>query len=127
MEFKLDGVEQAIVLPDEYLTVKQWEDCLRYFKGAQLEELEFDDLGTLRAICQLLLEKDVELAGLPMTKNNLDVLMKMYAHMGNLLSEAMSLGDESVDEAVKSVEEKTPTPQRKKRGRKSIGAAKSLG
>lgn len=101
VEFKLEGLDKPLVLPDEYLTVKKWEECLRFFTKANIKELDFEDLSTLREMTGLLLAEPIDLGDIPMTPNNLNTLLKVYNHVGTLLSGAMSYGDEVIDDQVK--------------------------
>ena len=116
-DFKLDGLETAVALPEEYLTVRQWEDCLRYFVKDGKEEINFQDLAVLRQLTSILVP-DVELADLPMTSSNFKTLSNMYTHVGQLIVEGMGVGEEVIQENLtEGAENKTKAPSTTKAGK----------
>ena len=117
-EFKLDGLEAPVTLPEEYLTVKQWEDCLRFFISSDADEINFQDLAVLRQLTTILVP-NVDLAALPMTPDNFNTLTNMYKHVGSLIVKAMGMGEEVIEENLTEGAKAPATPKtaKKKKGR----------
>lgn len=116
VDFKLEGVDKPVSLPDEYLTVRQWEDVLRFFVKQGLEEVDFTDMAILRQIAGVMLPEGVDLGDIPMTKTNFQTLVKLYEHVGKLVGNAMTFGDEVIEEAVKKDHApKAPRSRKKKK------------
>ena len=119
VDFTLQGLEHPVSLPDEYLTVKQWEDCLRYFTKQGVDEIDFNDLAVMRAITSLIISDDVDLAGVPMTPENATTLFSIYNHIAKLIQNAMGVGEEAVEEKIKKEEGVPKKTTRKRKPRQS--------
>ena len=119
-EFKFDGLDAPLVLPEKYLTAEQWEDCLRFFTNEKIEEVNLTDLATLRKITVMLMKTDADLGSLPMTPHNLKTFMAMYNCVGDLISSAMGVGDEVVNEEIK----KDVAPPKTRKRKQKVGVAK---
>ena len=116
VDFKLDGLETPVSLPDEYLTVEQFEKITRHLSKSRLQDADFQDLGVLREITEVIIQGDASLKDLPMTRNNFAVLVQMYNHVGTMMSAASVYGDELVDGVIKKGQpDETPARTQKKR------------
>ena len=97
VDYKLDGVEKTLSLPDKYLTVGQWEDCLRHLVNVDLGDGKTVDFAVLREIATMLFD-GVKLRDLSATPQNSKTLLKIYEHLGELLANSFQIGDEIIDE-----------------------------
>jgi hypothetical protein len=100
MEFKLDGLDKPIILPDQYLSVIQYERLQRYLLAHKEEPEDF------RFVRQCLAEflSDPELLArtddLMMTPHNLEQWEAINNHLAVLLTGSAKVGDDVTNEVV---------------------------
>ena len=120
--YKLEGLDEDVILPDTYLTVKQIESGYRSLVAKGSKELELDDPASGRILVESILGDNApDFSNLPATPENMKTLFGMYAHVGDLFTRSLILGDEVIDE----VEEKKESPEVKPKANRGRPRSKS--
>ena len=109
MEFKLDGLDKPIVLPDEYMTVVQYERLQRYL---HVHNDEPEDFRFVRE-CLAAFVGDPELLtltnDLPLTTHNIGQWEGINDHLHALISGSSKTGDDLTNEAITGPLDESPT------------------
>ncbi len=120
VEYKFDGVNDVVVLPDEYLTVGQIEEGYRALVKKGEDQLDLTDPASGRILAQALLgEGAPDFAAMLATPENMKELLSLYGHVGDLFSKSMALGDEVIEEVEAKKEETEEKPKSKQKRRRS--------
>lgn len=107
MEFKFHGLENPIVLPDEYLNATEYER-LQYF--TLKTDVAPASAGYVRGAIAAILEDEGLVAltnELNMTKHNIKIYEELNFHLTLLLSGTGKNGDDVIDEVIQGEAEDT--------------------
>jgi len=121
--FKLEGLDRPLELPDEYLNVEQWENCLRALLKTGKTDVDLADIPTLRMIAEAAFaDKGVTFGSLPSTPHNTEQLLALYTHVAELMAKSMTFGDPVIDEVenAKKDQRVTPAPRKKRTKSKQV-------
>ena len=112
MEFKLEGLDAPLVLPDEYLTVAQVEQGYRALVTDGKTQFDISDPATGRMLTQAIVGDSVDLASLPASPANMKQLFSMYGLVGELFAKSMNMGDDIIQEVEAKKDESVETPKK---------------
>lgn len=119
MEFRFDGVEVPVTLPNQYLTFEQMEAVMRGLIALGQNRIDTTDPANVRRLVQLLIGPEPELGKLPWTIRNQETIDAMYQHVNRLLNASMAVGDTVIDEVQAKKVKRVKGKQRNSRRSKS--------
>lgn len=125
MEFKFDGLDEPIALPDEYLTTRQYETLQRFVHN---HEDEPEDFRYVRlALSDFLGSADFmeRTDNLPMNPYNMKQWAAINDHLVALMSGSGKTGDTLTDEAINGPLERAETPTETSKRKPAKSAAKN--
>ena len=111
MEFHFDGLDDPIVLPDEYLKVRQYQRLQKALVvHADLEKVDkFDHLRLCLTDTFDLPDLIEKTDDLDMTPHNRETWENIEEHIFKLVSAAKKIGDDETDEGLSDPLVETPT------------------